>query len=139
MEYTFRQIELIDPDIIVTVGAYASKQFIDPIQSRKQNMGDLHGIPSWAIVGSRPRIIFPTYHPAAGFHNLDLAPIIEEDFLKLGKRLKLIQETAHAKRETRVHTTSIQRQEERSQPMDALRQDRPNPPRPIRIIEHTSL
>lgn len=86
-EWTLEQIDIIDPDVIVAVGRFAAAQFVGAMQGGKQRIGDLHATPKWAMVAGRPRIVYPTYHPAAGQYNPDLAPIIDEGFKRLGEMI----------------------------------------------------
>ncbi len=66
-----RQIELIDPKVVVTLGRYSMARFI-----AKQTIGKVRGSPK-SVEG---RLIYPMYHPAAALHNQNLKKIIEEDF-----------------------------------------------------------
>lgn len=69
-----RQIELISPRIIVTLGRYAMAMFFPG-----KSIGKIHGIPE-----KREDIIyFPMYHPAAALHQQSLRRTIEADMLKI--------------------------------------------------------
>ena len=72
--YLDRQMQLISPKVVVTLGRFSFSKFF----------------PGEAISKARgkPRIwngrtIFPMYHPAAALHNPSLLPAIEADFQKL--------------------------------------------------------
>ncbi len=86
--WTEEQLDETKPEFIVAVGRFAARQFIDPLQTGKQRMGDIHGIPTWAEVDGRPVKVFPSYHPAAGLFNTSLEPVIREDFETLGTLLR---------------------------------------------------
>ncbi len=69
-----RQIEVIDPKLIVTLGRYSMSRFMPGVtiskvhgQARKVNG-------TWVV---------PMYHPAAALHQGSLRRTIEEDFLKI--------------------------------------------------------
>jgi uracil-DNA glycosylase family 4 len=71
------EIGLVDPDIIVAMGAPAMAWFLG------QGCGSvehLHGKPIELIVGSRKRIVIPSYHPAAALHNTTLLRQLNDDF-----------------------------------------------------------
>ena len=72
--YLDRQIELVDPSVIVTLGRHSFRRFF-PGESIKKSRG--MGRP-W-----RGRVVYPVYHPAAVLHNPRLREALEEDFLKL--------------------------------------------------------
>lgn len=76
-EYLTRQIELLNPKVIIPVGNYACKYFL----GNKAQISKLHGQPlEW-----EGKILFPVYHPAAVLRNINLLPIMKEDLLKLKK------------------------------------------------------
>jgi DNA polymerase len=69
-----RQIELIQPKVIVTLGRYSLAQFFpgDPIGKVRGTARKKEGI-----------IYFSMYHPAAALHQQSLRNIIQEDMLKI--------------------------------------------------------
>lgn len=73
-----KQIEIIDPDVIVTLGRFSLARYFPG-----QRISKIHGQPK-EIDG---RYIVPMYHPAAALHNGSLRPELEADFLKLPKLL----------------------------------------------------
>ena len=66
-----KQIELIDPKVIVTLGRYSMARFLV-----KQTIGKVRG----SAKSVEGRLIYPMYHPAAALHNYSLKKVIEEDF-----------------------------------------------------------
>lgn len=75
-----RQIELIGPKIICTLGRYSMAHYF-----QDEKISSIHGKPR--VQGGR--IYYPLFHPAAVLRNPSLIPVMEEDF----KRLKdLLQE-----------------------------------------------
>lgn len=76
--YLDRQIEVINPQVIVTLGRYSmAKAFPD------EKISAVHGRPR--KVGNRT--YFPMYHPAAALHQPSLRSLIEADFTKLRELL----------------------------------------------------
>jgi uracil-DNA glycosylase len=78
--YLTRQIELIDPKVIVTLGRFAMNYFL-PEAKITRDRGH-----AFKIDG---RIIFPVYHPAAALRSpVEMGGVLKEDFEKLPKILK---------------------------------------------------
>ena len=73
-----RQIEVIDPDVIVTLGRFSLAQWFPG-----ERISKIHGQPKRA----GRRLIVPMYHPAAALHQQALRQTILEDFGKLPKIL----------------------------------------------------
>ncbi len=72
--YLERQIEIINPKVIVTLGRYSMARAFP-----NEKISRIHGQPR-RVDG---RIYFPMYHPAAALHQPSLRRVVEEDFLKL--------------------------------------------------------
>ena len=73
-KYLDRQIELIDPRLIVTLGRFSTARFL-PGQSISRVRGRLRQ--------SNGRHVFPIMHPAAGLRRQEMRQAIEEDFAKV--------------------------------------------------------
>lgn len=73
-EYLERQIQAINPKIIVTLGRYSMAHFLP-----NARIGDIHG--QAKIV--KDRLIVAMYHPAAALHQQSLRATIEADFSRL--------------------------------------------------------
>jgi len=73
-DYLDRQIEAINPKVIVTLGRFSMARFM-PLAK----IGEVHGQASWV----RGRLIVPMYHPAAALHQPSLKPTLEKDFTRL--------------------------------------------------------
>jgi DNA polymerase len=73
-----KQISIIDPDVIVTLGRFSLARYFPG-----ERISKIHGQPK-EIDG---RFVVPMYHPAAALHNGSLRPEIEADFLKLPRLL----------------------------------------------------
>lgn len=73
--YLDRQIELIQPTIIVTLGRHSMNLFL----SEDAKISQVHGKPR-KIGGI---VYYPVYHPAAGLHQPRWKSMIEEDFERI--------------------------------------------------------
>ncbi|HWQ45853.1 MAG TPA: uracil-DNA glycosylase [Longilinea sp.] len=73
-EYLERQINAINPKVIVTLGRFSMARFLPMAK-----ISDVHGQSMWV----RGRLIVPMYHPAAALHQPTLRPSLERDFAKL--------------------------------------------------------
>ena len=73
-----RQIEVIDPDVVVTLGRFSMARWFPG-----ERISRIHGQPK--RVGRR--LIVPMYHPAAALHQQSLRATIQEDFGRLPKIL----------------------------------------------------
>ncbi len=77
--WLFRQIELIKPKVIATLGNHATKQ----LTGKETGITRVHGQPQQAVYGSTTVTIFPLYHPAAALYTPAMLKVLEEDFAKL--------------------------------------------------------
>jgi len=73
-KYLERQIELISPKMIVTLGRYSMARFFPG-----EGISKVHG--TWRKRDGR--ILFAMYHPAAALHQQSLKRTIEADMLKI--------------------------------------------------------
>lgn len=72
--YLFRQIEAIDPQVIVTLGRFSMALYLPD-----ERISRIHGQPY--RLGHR--LLVPMIHPAAALHQPENRPLIEEDFRRL--------------------------------------------------------
>ena len=87
-KYLDRQIELISPKVIVTLGRHSLVAFLprETISKARGRPRSVNGV-----------TIFPMFHPAAALHQQNLRQVIQEDIKKLPpllKELSLPQEKA---------------------------------------------
>lgn len=87
------QIEIIDPDVIVTLGRFSLSRYFPG-----ERISKIHGQPK-EING---RYVVPMYHPAAALHNGSLRPEIEADFQKLPRLLAERDKTREAAESSQV-------------------------------------
>ncbi len=72
--YLDRQIDVIDPKVIVTVGRYSMARYFP-----KGKISEIHGQPLY----QDGRAYYPIYHPAAALRNPRLKRDMEDDFQRL--------------------------------------------------------
>ena len=82
-DYLDRQIEAINPDLIVTLGRFSTGKFL-PGESISKVRGELRR--------RRGRNIFPIMHPAAGLHRTSNREYIQADFQRIPEILEQIRE-----------------------------------------------
>jgi DNA polymerase len=90
-DYLERQIHLVDPKVIVTLGRYSMVRFFPNASITK-----IHGQPQRI----NNRLIVPMFHPAAALHQPRWRPLLIEDFSKLPQ---LIQEAAAFRQNQQVN------------------------------------
>ena len=88
-----RQIELIRPKMIVTLGRYSMALFFP-----QKSIGRIHG-----TAEKRDGVIyFAMYHPAAALHQQSLKETIKADMLKIPKLLAQMESVPEAKKEPEI-------------------------------------
>lgn len=97
-EYLDRQIEVINPMVIVTLGRFSMARYFP-----NSKISAIHGKPTWV----NGRFIIPMYHPAAALHQPLLKTSLLEDFSKLSKWI----EEAKKKRSSLVTPPAIKKEE----------------------------
>jgi DNA polymerase len=87
-KYLNRQIELINPLVIVTLGRFSMARYF-PLQ----RISSIHGQGLWV----NERLIIPMFHPAAALHQPSLRNAIEHDFSLLPGYLRQAKERIEPK------------------------------------------
>jgi DNA polymerase len=77
--YLLRQVELIEPTVICTLGNFSTKL----LTGSQTGISRVHGVPQIHQLGRRTVQIFPIYHPAAGLRTPSVKELLREDFRKL--------------------------------------------------------
>jgi uracil-DNA glycosylase len=77
--YLFRQIALIRPSVVATLGNFATKL----LSGKQHGITRVHGQPQTASVGGREVLLYPLYHPAAALYTPAMLRTLEEDFAGL--------------------------------------------------------
>lgn len=78
-----KQIEIIQPEIIVTLGRFSMAKFLP-----NAKISRIHGQSQSVELQGKKVMIMPMYHPAAGLRRGEILEDLKTDFLKLGELLK---------------------------------------------------
>ncbi len=82
--YLNKQIELIAPKLICTLGDVAKTYILKKYDRPDGSMGQMHG----HVLSAGPLKIIPLYHPAAALYDPKLRDIILRDFRTVGEILR---------------------------------------------------
>ncbi|HEX6460997.1 MAG TPA: uracil-DNA glycosylase [Thermoleophilaceae bacterium] len=82
--YLTRQIALIEPRVICTLGNFSTKL----LTRRQDGITRVHGTPQDHVIAGLPIRIYPIYHPAAGLRSTAMLETLREDFKKLPELLE---------------------------------------------------
>jgi uracil-DNA glycosylase len=77
--YLNRQIELIEPKVICTLGNFATKL----LTRSSRGITSVHGRPQVHELGGRTVRVYPLYHPAAALRSTGTLGQLREDFCRL--------------------------------------------------------
>jgi DNA polymerase len=77
--YLERQIDLIEPHVIATLGNFATKK----ITGSPVGITKVRGVPQVHELGGRTVFVFPLLHPAAALRTPSLVETCRQDFAKL--------------------------------------------------------
>jgi len=83
--YLWRQVELIEPTVICTLGNFSTKL----LRGDTTGISRLHGVPEVRIVGSRAVRLYPLFHPAAALYTPRMLETLRTDFQRLPEVLAL--------------------------------------------------
>lgn len=84
-DYLHRQIELIEPAVICTLGNFSTKL----LRGDPTGITRLHGQPEVLVLGRRAVRLYPIYHPAAALYTPRMLETLREDFTRLPELLAL--------------------------------------------------
>jgi uracil-DNA glycosylase family 4 len=84
-DYLFRQLELIEPRVVCTLGNFSTKL----LRGDPTGITRLHGREEVRRIGPRRVRLFPIYHPAAALYTPKMLEILREDFHRLPALLAL--------------------------------------------------
>jgi len=82
--YLERQIEIIRPKVIITLGNVATSFIFEKFGLKVQRIGEIHGEIFKVDNLFKTRII-PMYHPASALYNPNMKEILREDWKKISK------------------------------------------------------
>lgn len=77
--HLFRQIELIQPRLVATLGNFATKL----LSGKPVGITRVHGQEQRVTLGGNPVVLYPLYHPAAALYTPSMLKVLEEDFARI--------------------------------------------------------
>ncbi len=84
-EYLQRQVDLIEPTVICTLGNFATKL----LRAENTGISRLHGQEEVSVIGTRSVRLFPLYHPAAALYTPSTLETLRADFQRIPALLEL--------------------------------------------------
>ena len=81
--YLFRQIALIQPKLVATLGNFATKL----LSGKPTGITRVHGQEQQVELGGRAVLLYPLYHPAAALYTPAMLSMLQEDFARIPELL----------------------------------------------------
>jgi uracil-DNA glycosylase family 4 len=81
--HLFRQLELIRPKVVATLGNFATKL----LTGKSYGITRVHGRPQETTLRGREVILYPLYHPAAALYTPAMLRTLEDDFARIPRLL----------------------------------------------------
>jgi uracil-DNA glycosylase len=82
--HLFRQIELIEPTMVATLGNFATKL----LSGKPAGITRVHGYEQEVTLGTRTVLLYPLYHPAAALYTPRMLKVLEDDFARIPELLE---------------------------------------------------
>ena len=77
--HLFRQIELVEPTVVATLGNFATKL----LSGKPHGITRVHGQEQQTTLGGRRVCLLPLYHPAAALYTPRMLQVLREDFARI--------------------------------------------------------
>ncbi len=77
--HLFKQIELIQPKVVATLGNFATKL----LSGKPTGITRVHGQEQEVTLGGRTVLLYPLFHPAAALYTPRMLDVLEADFERL--------------------------------------------------------
>jgi len=84
-DYLHAQVDLIEPNVICTLGNFSTKL----LRGDTTGISRLHGQPEVHVLGHRAVRLYPIYHPAAALYTPSMLETLRADFARLPELLAL--------------------------------------------------
>jgi DNA polymerase len=84
-DYLFRQLELIEPRVVCTLGNFSTKL----LRGDPMGITRLHGRAEVRRIGPRTVRLYPIFHPAAALYTPSMLATLREDFSRIPEVLAL--------------------------------------------------
>src|SRR5438067_2999996 len=81
--HLWRQIELIQPKVIATLGNFATKL----LSGKPLGITRVHGVEQEVVLGGNRVLLYPLFHPAAALYTPRMLEVLEADFRRLPELL----------------------------------------------------
>jgi DNA polymerase len=81
--HLFRQIELIRPRVVATLGNFATKL----LSGKPAGITRVHGAEQFVNLGGSRVLLYPLYHPAAALYTPAMLKVLEQDFARIPELL----------------------------------------------------
>jgi uracil-DNA glycosylase len=96
-DYLERQIQAMNPSVIVTLGRYSMTHFLP-----NAKISEIHG----QAITVKGRLIVAMYHPAAALHQKSLKTTIEDDFARLPQLIAKHRNGVRERQQTAAYATN---------------------------------
>jgi uracil-DNA glycosylase len=77
--HLFRQVELIQPKLVATLGNFATKL----LSGKQLGITRVHGQEQEVTLGGRRVLLYPLYHPAAALYTPRMLTVLQDDFRRI--------------------------------------------------------
>jgi DNA polymerase len=81
--HLFKQIELIEPKVVATLGNFATKL----LSGKPLGITRVHGQEQEVLLGGSSVLLYPLFHPAAALYTPRMLDVLETDFSRLPELL----------------------------------------------------
>jgi len=81
--HLWRQIELIQPKLICTLGNFATKL----LSGKPNGITQVHGRPQDVVLGGNAATLYPIFHPAAALYTPRMLQVLQDDFARIPELL----------------------------------------------------
>jgi DNA polymerase len=77
--HLFKQLELIRPKMVATLGNFATKL----LSGRQDGITRVHGRPQQVVLGGNAVTLYPIFHPAAALYTPRMLETLQQDFARI--------------------------------------------------------
>jgi len=81
--HLWRQIELIQPKLLCTLGNFATKL----LSGKPAGITQVHGRQQEVVLGGNPVTLYPIFHPAAALYTPRMLQVLQDDFARIPELL----------------------------------------------------
>ena len=81
--HLFRQVELIQPRLVATLGNFATKL----LSGKPTGITRVHGVEQEVVLGGNSVTLYPIFHPAAALYTPSMQKVLQEDFARIPELL----------------------------------------------------